>query len=133
MTSQRRHKLENQDLVDLFGHANVFAESTQGKEELRLRGFHCLDREGERFRVLNLYAPRTTVADTVVELRKRLRELRSISLVSEATDAHRYGFAILVETAQLREQLRQELAKALGPEKVAFIVTQSPRCWKTPR
>lgn len=130
MSAHHRHRLDEQDLVDLYGHENVFANSTHGKEELRLRGFHCLDCESERFRVLNLYAPRTTVADTVVELRKRIRDLRSIDLVSEATDSRRYGFAILVETTQLRDQLRQELAKSLGPEGVTFVVTQSPRSWK---
>lgn len=132
MSSQLRHRLEYEDLVDIFGHSNVFAESAYGKEEVRLRGFHCLDREGDRFRVLNMYAPRTTVSDTAVELRKRIRDLRSIALVSEATDSLRYGFAVLVETAQLRDQLRHELAKTLAPEGVSFLVTQAPKSWKTP-
>jgi hypothetical protein len=65
MTSQRRHRLDEQDLIDLFGHPNVFAESALGRDERRLRGFHCLDRQGTRFRVLNLYAPRTTVRNKI--------------------------------------------------------------------
>jgi len=133
MSSQRRHRLDDQDLVDLFGHANVFAETSHSKEELRLRGFHCLDREGDRFRVLNLYAPRTTVGDVVVELRKRIRDLRTISLIAEATDAHKYGFAILAESTQLRDQLREELAKSFAPDGIMFHVTQSPRSWKPQR
>lgn len=131
MTSQRRHRLNEQDLVDLYGHANVFAEAARGKEELRIRGFHCLDRNADRYRVLNLYAPRTTVADAVVELRKRIRDLQSISVVAEAMMAQRYGFALLTESSELRNQLREELAKAFGSQGIVFQVIQSPRSWKT--
>ena len=133
VSAQRRHRLNDQDLVDLFGHENVYAEVDRGKAELRLRGFHCLDRQEERFRVLNLYAPRTTVADAVVELRKRIRDLQTISLIAEAIAAQRYGFAILAETTELRDQLREEFAKAFGAERIVFHVTQSPRSWKRPR
>jgi hypothetical protein len=127
----RRHRLNESDLVDLFGEDAVFEPGgTDGKRELRLRGFHCLDRQSGKWRLLNLYAPRTSAVDVVVELRKRIRDLREIPIVAEAIDTKRYAFAVLAETTQLRDDLREELAKSLAREGIVFLVTKSPGAWR---
>jgi hypothetical protein len=69
----------------------------------------------------------------LAELRKRIHDLREIPVLREALAAHKYGFAILTETDQLRDTLREELTKPLADEGVVFVLTKSPGPWKERR
>lgn len=126
----RRHRLLETDLVDLFGKAAVYASGPEGRRTLRLKGLHCLHQQHTRFRVYNVYVPKTSVADATVELRKRIRESRAIPPVSDAIDARRYGFALLAESIDQREALRDALAKTLVSEGISFTVVRAPGPWR---
>lgn len=127
----RRHRLADSELCSIFGRENIFRPGME-KGGLLLKGFHALDRTEHSFRVLHLYAPKTALQDTAVELRKRFRDAVAIPEIEKAITNRNYGFAVLAETIEQRDALRTYLAKAIT-EKVSVLVTRSPGCWKPRR
>ncbi len=128
----RRHRIGAADLMKIFGE-EVTPLGAGHKRELRLPGFHCLDKTENSYRVLHLYAPKTSVGDTVSELRKRLREARKLPVIAQAIVDRHYGFALLAETAGERDALRSHLARAFADDPVSILVACAPGPWKRSR
>lgn len=126
---QRRHRMSEADLVDVFGERTVYAFEAQ-RRKLSLKGLHCLHQHHGRYRVYHVYVPKTSVADAVVELRKRIREAKSLAAIRDAIDERRYGFALLAESIAQREALRDAMAKLMVDEGVSFTVVWAPGPWR---
>lgn len=130
MKSQRRHRLESGELAEIFGRPTVY-ETGQGRgEKLRLHGYHCLDRHEGRFRVFNMYATKTSPAETLRELRRRVEELRKLEVIDGALDAHAYGFAVLAPTTAVRDELLRLFSNARPKLGALCQVSVAPHSWK---
>lgn len=125
----RRHRIGVAQLVQIFGD-DVLPPSVDKKKELLLPGFHCLDKTEHSYRVLHLYAPKTSVADTATEIRKRLREARRLPVIELAIVDRQYAMAVLTETTQQRDSLRTQLARSFADDPVSILVACSPGPWK---
>lgn len=131
MKRHRRHRLEASDLADIFGAANVHETVRGTARALMLHGYHCLDREPSgRFRVLNMYATKTSPSETVRELRKRIEEVRTSEALEPALDAHEYGFAVLAPTVEMRDAVRRQLTDAQAKLGALCLVTVAPHSWR---
>lgn len=128
----RRHRIALAQLMQIFGDEIVTVDR-DNKRDLLLPGFHCLDKTEHSYRVLHLYAPKTSVGDTATEIRKRLREVRRLPLLDQAITDRQYGFAVLAETTQQRDSLRTHLAKSFADDPVSILVASSPGPWKRNR
>jgi hypothetical protein len=125
----RRHRIGVAQLTRIFGD-EILPLNNANKRDLLLPGFHCLDKTEQSYRVLHLYAPKTSVGDTATEIRKRLREARRLAVIAEAIANRQYGFAVLAETTEQRDALRIHLAKAFADDAVSILVACSPGPWK---
>ncbi len=125
----RRHRIGVAQLTEIFGDEILPPNSSQ-KRDLLLPGFHCLDKTEHSYRVLHLYAPKTSVGDTATELRKRLREARRLPVIAQSIEARQYGFSVLAETPQQRDALRTQLAKSFADDGVSMLVSCSPGPWR---
>jgi hypothetical protein len=121
----RRHRIIGTELAEIFG-SQIFVSDGDKKPRLLLPGFHCLDKAKASYRVLHLYAPKTSVADTVVELNKRLRDVRQLPVVEQAIIDRQYAFAVLAETKQQQDALRLNLEKSFAHDPIKLVVTCSP-------
>jgi len=128
----RRHRIGVAQLTQIFGE-EILAESGDKKRELLLPGFHCLDKTETSYRVLHLYAPKTSVGDTATEIRKRLREARRLAVIDQAISDGQYAIAVLAETTQQRDSLRAHLGKSFADDPVSIVVAVSPGPWKRNR
>src|SRR5205823_3786395 len=68
-----------------------------GYAELLPGPYQCLSMVGERYRLLNIYTPRTTVPEIVSELRKRVRKANESPAVRRAILSKDFGFLVLAE------------------------------------
>jgi hypothetical protein len=125
----RRHRIAAPQLAQIFGE-EVSRVGPDEKRELRLPGFHCLDKTQDSYRVFHLYAPKTSVGDTATEIRKRLREARKLPVIAQAISDKQYAFAVLSETTAERDALRNHLAKAFADDPVSLLVACAPGPWK---
>ena len=121
----RRHRIIGTELAAIFGE-QIFVSDGGKKPRLLLPGFHCLDKTAASYRVLHLYAPKTSVADTTVELNKRLHDIRQLPVVNQAIVDRQYAFAVLAETIPQRDALRANLEKTFARDPINFVVTCSP-------
>ena len=61
------------------------------------------------------------MAEAVSDIRKRHRAASEITEVREAITLKRYGFLVLVESAELRDRLRADLSEVLGKDALLFL------------
>jgi hypothetical protein len=125
----RRHRIGLAQLVEIFGE-EILSPNGAKKRDLLLPGFHCLEKTEDSYRIRHLYAPKTSVGDTATELRKRLRDARTLPVIERAILDRQYGFAVLAETTQQRDALRAHLANAFAGDPVSIIVACSPGPWR---
>lgn len=128
----RRHRIGLEQLIEIFGDV-ISPPNGDKKRELLLPGFHCLDKTEHSYRVLHLYAPKTSVGDTASDIRKRLREARKLPVIEQAITDRQYGIAVLAETPQHRDALRTHLAKAFADDPASILVACSPGLWRRGR
>lgn len=125
----RRHRIGVAQLIQIFGE-EILPLNSCNKRDLLLPGFHCLDKTELSYRVLHLYAPKTSVNDTATEIRKRLREARRLPVIAQAIVDRSYGFAVLAETIEQRDALRSHLAKSFASDPTSIVVAVSPGPWR---
>lgn len=131
MKDRRRHRLETRELADIFGVDSTFHLVRGAPAALKLHGYHCLDQEPSgRFRVLNLYATKTSPTETLRELRKRIEEVRQVEVLEQALEAHEYGFAVLAPSVAMRDSLHRQLLEARPKLGALCLVTVAPHSWR---
>lgn len=126
MRISRSHKLESNEVAELLG-----TESSRGKtgDSATAKGVYCLSHK-DHFRLFSTYVPRTTVGVMISELRKRISQARKVQILDMAMKSRQFGFLVLVETRELKEQLFEETRKLASEQKVKILVNHSPGPWK---
>lgn len=127
MSKHRSHRLGTKEVSEVLYGIGGDGQIQSGAQVPN--GYHCISLVGD-YRLLNVYAPQTTVTEITSQLRKRVTGARAIPAVDTAIKQRQYGFLVLVESKALEEQVweqTQELAKRL---KAKFLVHKSPGHWR---
>ncbi|WP_152099795.1 hypothetical protein [Lacipirellula parvula] len=98
------------------------------RKDGKIPGFHCLS-PGPEFHISNVSVPKASLAETVSELKKNVRNAREIPELAEAIALKRYRYLVLVESSEMCDQLRVALSQTIGQQGVAFFVTRAPGSW----
>lgn len=87
-------------------------------------GYHCVEKDGSRFRVYRVYVPLpgTAVRDIMRAVNELVARCRTNPGAAELVDQRAYGFAVLLETPMRAEAVRERVkSRAAGEAPIAAV------------
>lgn len=129
---RRRHRLLDDELRRLF-QLDSAAPSAPLAASLAIPGFHCLERQGDRFIVQQLYSPNTSATDILIQIRRRIQNAEEHPLLRDALRAHLYGIVVLTASRELQAEVRRLLDQEYRGSGMSLTVSLAPGSWQLAR